>query len=158
MNMNLTKSKYWIVVTNASKLRIFAIDHDLHKIVYDLVFVEELNHNASRLRDSELDGDRPGRYKINSSNNGSAYEYKTDSTEREKIHFATEIALFLRNAKDCGKFEKLIIIAHDHFYGILKQHFDHIVQDSIYNIILKDYTLFTKEDLAKMIRNEITNY
>lgn len=153
--MSTHKNRYWIVVANASKAKIFASDHDLHQITSDLIFVQELDHEASRVKDHDLKDVKPGRYKIDASDDGSAYERKTDAKEVEKIHFAAEIALFLKQAKDSDRFEQLIIIAHDHFYGLLKQHLDHVVTDSVYKTILKDYTACTTADLAKNIQNEI---
>lgn len=154
--MNQHKSKYWIVVANASKLKIFASNHDLHKIDADLTFVQELDHDAGRLKDCDLEDDRPGRYKTDLSKGGSAYEHKTDAKEVEREHFAREIVSLLQHAKQTEQYEQLIIVAHDHFYGILKSHFDHLLQDAIYQTILKDYTQLTTADLAKMLLNEVS--
>ena len=115
----------------------------MHKIKTDLTFVEELNHDASRLKGHDLEDDRPGRYKTDISKDGSAYEHKTDAKELEKIYFAKKIARLLEHAKASDRYEKLVIITPDHFYGILKTNFDHVVLDSIYQTILKDYSSFT---------------
>ncbi len=151
--MNLYENKYWIVVANASKFKVFACDNNLHKP--NLIFIRELTHEASRLKVHDLEDHSPGRYKTYAFGEGSTYQPKTDPREVTKYDFAKEIALLLKHAKDTNKYENLIIIAHDHFYGILKLHFDHTVQESIYMTIPKDYSFFSTEELEKAILNEV---
>jgi protein required for attachment to host cells len=147
--------KYWIVVANASELKIFASDN-LHQVETDLVFVQELKHPEGRLKahDLESEHDRPGRYKTYEAD-GSAYQQHADVREVAKIHFAEEIAALLIHAKNDGKYNQLVIIAGDHFYGILKAHFNHIIQDSIHEVIRKDYTKLTTNELVRMIHKDI---
>ena len=145
--------KYWIVVANASELKIFGSD-DLHQVAHDLEFITELKHPESRMKGHDLEMDRPGRYRTHESG-GSAYQSTTDIKEVAKIHFAEEINTLLVHAKNEGKYKKLVIIAPDHVYGILKTHFNHLVNDSIHLVIQKDYTSFTTDELAKMITKEV---
>ena len=151
--MNLYENKYWVVVTNASKFKVFACNDNLHNP--NLTFIQELNHEASRLRSHELEEHSPGRYKTYASGEGSTYQPKTNPREVTKDDFAKEIALLLKHSKNANKYENLIIIAHDHFYGILKTHFDHTVQESIYMTILKDYSSFSTRELANAILTEV---
>ena len=78
--------KYWIVVADASKAKIFASSHSLLTADKDLSFVQELDHAASRLETHELESDAQGRYKTHEAG-GSAYQPKTDAHEDEKINF-----------------------------------------------------------------------
>lgn len=151
--MNLYENKYWVVVANASKLKIFACYDNLHNP--NLNFIQGLNHEASRLKAHDLEDHSPGRYKTYALGEGSTYQPKTNPKEVTKDDFAKEIALLLKHAKDANKYESLIIIAHDHFYGVLKTHLDYKVQDSISMTILKDYSSFSTQELEQAILNEV---
>lgn len=148
--------KFWIAVANASELKIFASDGELYEEDTDVVFVQELKHPESRLKPFDFKGDKPGTYKTHDGD-GSAYEQKTEIKEVEKIHFAEEINKLLTHAKNSNQYDQLLLIAPDHFYGILKMHLHHTIQDAIYKVISKDYTTFTTEELAKMIRKDINS-
>lgn|GEM_PF-4453320 len=152
--MNSNKSRYWIAVSDASKLKIFSSNTPPYKPCTDLTFVQEVDHNQSRLKAHELGDDKPGRYKTHESG-GSSYQHTTDIKDVEKIHFAKEIALLLKQAKNSDKYEQLILIVHEKFHAVVKAHLDKTVLDSIYKEIDKDFVNRTTEDLIKMIFEEI---
>lgn len=152
--MNLNKNRYWIVVANGSKLKIFASNSPLYQSRHDLSFILELDHNESRLKSHDLEKDKPGRYKMHESG-GSAYERVTDTKIIEKNQFAREIAGKLKHAKSLDQYEQILLIVPKQFYGILKTYIDHNVADSIYKLIYKDYVNSTTEDLTNMIFGEI---
>src|SRR5579863_1986957 len=154
MIMNSNKSRYWIAVSDASKLKIFSSNTPLYKPCTDLTFVQEIDHDKSRLKSHDLGDDKPGRYKTHESG-GSAYQHSTDIKDVEKINFAREIALLLKQAKNSDKYEQLIIIVHEKFHGVLKAHLDKTVLDSIYKEINRDYVNHPTKDLIKIIFEEI---
>lgn len=152
--MNTNKNRYWIVVANASKLKIFASSSPLYQSKHDFSFIQELDHDKSRLKSHDLGDDRPGRYKTHDSG-GSAYQPAMDIKDVEKIQFAKEIAATLKQAKNSDQYEQILLVIPKQFYGILKTHLDNHVADSIYKLIYKDFITRTTEDLSNMIFEEI---
>jgi hypothetical protein len=57
-------NKYWILVSNAYELKIFAADAHIGQIGADLKFVQELLHPQSKLQRQDLAVNQPGSYKV----------------------------------------------------------------------------------------------
>lgn len=152
--MSTDKNRYWIVVANPSKLKIFSSNSPLYQSNHDFSFISELEHNKSRLQSHDLGDDKPGRYKTHESG-GSSYQPATAPQDIEKNQFAKEVANQLKQAKNANLYDQILLVVPKQFYGILKTHLDQHVTNSIYKLFYKDYIARTTEDLSNMIFGEI---
>jgi protein required for attachment to host cells len=109
--------KTWILVANAADAKILATES---LRTGELVLMRELSHPESRRKNSDLVSDKPGHFKLDSGAH-SAYS-KGDPKEVEADHFALQLVHELKNGWDQHKFQKLLVVAPAHFYGLLKKH------------------------------------
>ncbi len=143
-------SKKWIIVTNASTARIYALNGTRH-----LDLLHQLNHPDSRKKDSELMSGSLGRYKVRSGAGGGNYSSKTDPKEGEAEHFAQEIAHLLEHGRTTNDFESVILVAPPHFEGLLNKHCSTHVRDKISRVIHKDYHDMNEADLLTLVSEKI---
>lgn len=113
-------SKYWIVVADAAKARLFA----RNKKFSPLEEIETLVHPESRLRRQDLVTDRPGQVQESRTPGESAAEGHTDPKDVEAQVFARELAHHLNESRQAGHFEHLVLLAEPRFLGILRKHLD----------------------------------
>lgn len=138
--------KIWLVLTNASMLKIYEAKRDT-KI--QLALIEERYHPESRLKESELVSDGPGKYQAMSGRG--AYEAKTSAKNVEADHFAREILKVIQEGLKEQQFQSLIVVASPHFEGLLKQVFPKSLNEHIKHFITKDYTEKTIKEIEELL-------
>lgn len=106
----------WIVVAESARARIFAVSGAGGK----LVEVAGLSHPESRLHDTDLSSDVPGRSFDSHGQGRHGMEQATDPHEREAQAFAVEIARHIDGAMQAGSFDSLVLIAAPKFLGHLR--------------------------------------
>lgn len=146
----------WIVVANASKALVYAVnkikflnDHD------KLNLITEWNHPESRLRDSELMSDKLGRYHAKNVMRGDSFMEPTDPQKHEAEVFAREIAKELDNERTTHRFHELILVAPPTFYGLLNKHMHDLLKKMVVVVIEKDYTKDDQLTLEKHLKQQI---
>lgn len=107
----------WIVVAESARARIFAVSG----IGGRLQEVADLSHPESRLHNTELTSDAPGRTFDSHGEGRHAMEQASDPQEREAQAFATEIARHIDRDQREGNFDSLVLIAPPKFLGRLRQ-------------------------------------
>lgn len=108
--------KLWILVGNASRMRLFSADERGE----DWNLLEEFRHDESRARNADLQEqrDNPNAGTLH----GPAPENETDGRrELEHDRFARELSGRLDRGVDIHSFEKLIIAAPPEFLGKLRK-------------------------------------
>lgn len=131
----------WVVVADACDARIFETPSPMG----ELKQLEELTHQASRLKNQDFDTDGPGRVKQNRGKGGNenartSYERKEQPKEREKKKFAKEIAKRLENGRNSGKFDRVSLIASPKFLGMLRGALTKSTHNCVVEEISKDLT------------------
>jgi protein required for attachment to host cells len=107
----------WILVANNANARIFTAETPSSP----LTELEGFNHSESRLHDSELTTDLPGKIKnAGGTSAGHAFEQPTDPKKHEARVFAQELADYLETAHNEDKFRQLLLIADPSFLGLLR--------------------------------------
>jgi protein required for attachment to host cells len=105
----------WILIANATRARLLQREAGC-----PLVVIDSFSHPASRLKTSEL-GDAPaGQEKADRSFGGSAYEFRSDAHKKEHLHFAHELADYLEQQAQQGRFHSLALYSSSPFLGELK--------------------------------------
>lgn len=106
----------WILVANASQARLLQQDPGAPMVV-----LHAFHHPESRARSSVL-GDAPlGREGSDRSFGGAAYTPRQDPHRKEHLHFAKELADYVEQGAQEGKFASLRLFASSPFLGELKQ-------------------------------------
>ncbi|NBB91604.1 MAG: host attachment protein [Gammaproteobacteria bacterium] len=138
-------NKYWIVVADASRARLFA----RRKKFSPLEEVESLVHPESRLRRQDLVSDRPGQVQESRTPGEYAAEEGTDPKEVEAQTFARELARRLHEAHAAGEFEHLVLLAEPHFLGQLRKRLDGRTASAV---VARVAVNLTREDIAHITK------
>jgi protein required for attachment to host cells len=136
-----------VVNTNTNDCKIYHYG----KSPAQLTLIKEMNHPNNKLRSSELTSDKEGHYKAGPAARG-AYSPQTEAKEVEIINFSREIAKDLNHMRSTNAFEKLILIAPPHMYGLLLQHLDKHVMDLVTNHIQKDLIHMKEHELLEFLK------
>lgn len=136
------KKENWLVIANSSIARIFKIEkrHILHE-------VKTLEHPESRLRNSDLVSDKPGRDFESFGTARHAMEPKTLPKKLEFAIFARLIAEFLEDARNQGEYETLYLAASPALLGLLRQSLNPNVSKLIKGEVDKDLTLLPPQEI-----------
>jgi protein required for attachment to host cells len=145
----------WVVVASASKVKIFAVNkikflNDKEK----LKLLTEFSHPESRMRDSEIVADKPGRYR--SKNMGAdSFNEATEPKKNEMDIFAREIVKHLETGRVDKAFHDLILVVAPSFYGLLNSHMHQQLKGAISLVIEKDYAKDSDKELEKHLKQQI---
>ena len=117
----------------------------------NLKLIDELTHPESREKGSDLVSDRAGHFKTDHTAR-SAYESHQSPKDHEKEHFAEILAHYLEKGLQEKVFERCVIIAPPHFWGLLERHLSKHVSEAVHEVIQKDYTSFTQRELQEILQ------
>ncbi len=93
--------------------------------------IADLSHPESRLHDTELSSDLPGRTFDSHGQGRHAMEQATDPKEREAQAFAVEIARHIDRGRREGSFDALVLVAPPKFLGRLRQKLSKSARDTL---------------------------
>jgi protein required for attachment to host cells len=133
----------WILVSDASRARIFAFDKDDGP----WGLVEQLEHPLGRARTSDLVSDRAGRQR----QVGPPVSQQTDPAEQESHRFAERLGHVLQKGNDEHRFARLVLVAPPRFLGYLRGILREPVARHVVASLDKDYTLQDEKELRRLI-------
>jgi protein required for attachment to host cells len=145
----------WIVAANASRARFFSQEHSSDAL-------EEINdmvNDAARLRMTETESDNFGPTSAGKSvhNTGGATPNKTyEPAQTPDVHqaelFARDIAGFLLQSYQEGRFQQLSLVVSPQFLGMLRKLLDPKLESAVKLEINKDYTRFSPAQLLEQVK------
>jgi len=138
----------WIVVAESARARIFTMSG----IGGKLQEITDLSHPESRLHDTELSSDLPGRTFDIQGQGRHGMEPATDPKEREAQAFAAEIARHIERGRHQGDFDGLVLIAPPKFLGRLRAELTKPARDALAGEIDKNLV----EADAKTIEHQVS--
>ncbi len=138
---------YWILAADSAYAKILRTD----KKKGPLELVKELEHPESRMKDSELYSDQPGRAFDSGGQGRHAMENEVDAKKMESIRFAQQLADELKKAAREEQFHKLYILAAPAFLGELREKLDPNVKAMIKEEIPKDVVKQMPEEIRKKL-------
>lgn len=109
------KKVSWLIIANSSLARIFKFEKK-----NELIELKVFEHPESRLRNSDLVSDRPGRDFESMGTMRHAMEPKTSPKQHEFALFAKTLADYLEAARNQNEFETLYIAASPTLLGLLR--------------------------------------
>ena len=145
----------FVVAANSSRARIFAqasLKDPLEEVA-DLVNPEAREREQDFMTD-ETTAQRAAdksRHSVGQPTTGSDYQPRTTPHQAEAQRFAQEIATYLDEAHNAGRFDKLCVIASPEFMGLLRQKFATRMSRVERTEITKDYT----RDSAQQLRERL---
>jgi len=110
-------SKFWVVVADQSKARIFTVA-DRRSALVD---VGELKHPEGRDREQTLTSDRPGRSFDSKGQGRHAMGSTVEPGKQETIRFAKQVSDHVRTAHDKGRCNRLLLVAGSPLLGLLRE-------------------------------------
>ncbi len=128
-------SAYWVVVANASRVRIFEADaHDsaMREIV-------DMANPASRLHEGDLVSDRGG-HVMSGTTGGHGVYHEEAAKQHQAELFAREVCERLEHGRIEGSYRKLYLVAAPQFLGLLRRFMGRSLQDVIRMEVSKDLT------------------
>lgn len=131
-----------ILVADAARARLFSYNRQDQ----ELTEVHDLSHTQSRLRERDLNSDRPGRV---AGGGGSRHgiEPAQSGVRHEAEIFARELATLLENERREGRFDRLVLMASPKFLGELRQHLGKPCANLVTDTVAKDLVAATAEDI-----------
>lgn len=145
----------WIVSANASRARFFSQEQasDTLEEINDMV------NEAARLRRSETESDKLGPTAASKSihNVGGAtpnklYEPATTPDVHQAELFARDIASYLLQGYQEGRFQQLSLVVSPQFLGMLRKLIDPNLESVVKLEINKDYTQFNAKELLEHVK------
>lgn len=134
----------WIVVANRSEAKIFVSDPKLGR---EVEFHSKLENPRGRLRNGDINADKPGAFGIPGTGHGSGRERTQSPTERVAQEFAIEVVMALDAGRTSQDYEELILIADPHFLGLLRNTMTKELSKLVVQEEAKDLTLVTTDEI-----------
>ena len=105
----------WIMIANATRARLLQREPGC-----PLVVIDSFDHPQGRSKISELAADTAGQAKTDHSFGGASYPPRVNAEDKEHLHFARELADYLEEQAQHGRFHSLALFASSPFLGELK--------------------------------------
>ncbi len=137
----------WVLAADSSHAKILRADNR----VGPLVPIEELEHPQSRLKDTELYADEPGRAFDRGGQGRHAMENEVDAKKEESLRFARTLCERLRQAAAEKTFDKLYILAAPAFLGELRECLDDQVKSLVAGEVAKDVVKQEPEEIREKL-------
>lgn len=139
----MTVSRTWLLVADAARARIFAVDLEAHAL--NRIPKHELDAETAPSR--ELGSDRPGRTFDSAGQGRHAKEPPTDPHRYEKRRFAHRLAVLLTAELRQGAFDRLLVVAPPQMLGDLRADYSDDVRAALVEEIAKDLTALAPHEL-----------
>ena len=142
----------WIVSADSCAAHIYSIPAAKYK--EPMTLIKELQHPEGRMKGQELASDGPGHYRARDKAAGK-FADPTDPKTAELDKFVKEIADAIEHGRSINAFEKIIIVAAPHFYGLIAMHLSDHSKKLIQHISHKDRMHNTAKELHDFIQAEL---
>ena len=131
-------SMHWILVADNDGARFYEGDAQLD----ELTLVEEVKQGHGK--------SLPG------AGHGASEAHHDPHLVREE-RFARSVALFVNEASDSHRFERLVVVAPPHFLGDLRGEFSNDVTQRVVASIHHDWTHLSRRDLATSVKKHLSD-
>jgi protein required for attachment to host cells len=118
-----------------------------------LTLVEEIDHADGRLKNGEINADRPGRAFDRLGNRRHALEREESPQERVASDFAREVAARLRDGRTQQRFAQLVLVAEPRFLGMLRSALDPVCSGMLAGTVNKDLAHVEVRDLPPHLKD-----
>ncbi|MGQ3888077.1 host attachment protein [Legionella sp. CNM-1927-20] len=137
----------WIILANTNQCRIYYYDKKS-----DIRLYKEISHPENKLKNQDLDADKPGRYFIDGGSGRGAFEEKNSSIEYNIDRFAHEIAQELEQADNHNQYEAVKLVMPAQLYGLVHQYLSNKIQNKVKQVIQKNIMNLPEHELADYLK------
>ena len=141
----------WYVVGNASRARVIECTDGRD----GWVDIADLVHAQSRLPAAALASDRPGHvvgHGDSHGNRGASFSPRTDPRQHEHERFADEIARVLDTGLAQGRYDELVLVVSNPFFGVLRGRLGEQTVRRISATSVRDWTKLPPDELIAKLR------
>ncbi len=132
----------WVVAADATAAKIYA----LGKIKGELVLIKDLEHAEGRLKAGEITTDR----RSESHNRTASFEH-TNAKDVDLKQFIKTVAHTLDAGRNAHEFDRLVLVAGPHIYGLLRAEMNPHVLAMVHKEIEKDYMQLPLPELYRHV-------
>ncbi len=143
----------WIMVANSNDCRIYEYDQHIEK----LNLIDEIKHPENRLKNHDLDTDRPGHYQSPGFARG-AYEPEKTTHDHAVENFAREMALKLNAGRNKHAYESLVLLMPPAIEGLLLKHLKKQILCMVQQIIQKNMVHLSEHELKQYLCRAIRGH
>ena len=144
-------SKDWIVVADKNRCRIFRQARRTSPLEEIAVLVAPI----TRLRNQDIDSDRPGRTFDSAGQGRHAKSPSVEPVEQEAIRFAKDVVAKIEDGRRQNSFQRLYVVAEPRFLGYLRQHYSRPLKEMIAAEIGKDWATQTADEIRDRLREAV---
>lgn len=143
-----------IVSANASRARFFFQENNAERLeeINDMVNDESrLTRTLTETRAEDLRSASKSRHSVGAARPQSGYEPHQTPDQHQTELFARDVANFLQQGQQEGRFREIALVASPEFLGVLRKQLDPKVASAVSLEINKDYTGFSPDQLREQI-------
>ena len=141
----------WVVVAHRAGARILE-----HRVPgKGLTLVTQVDHKEGRLKNSQINTDRPGRAFQRAGEGRSAMTTEESAHERDAASFAREVADLVHAGRTENRFSQLVLVAEPRFLGILRGALDGVTAAQVAGTVSKDLAHVEVRDLGPHLEHVI---
>jgi protein required for attachment to host cells len=137
----------WVLVASRANARFFE-HRGPNK---GLAVVSEITHEKGRLKDSEINADRPGRAFDRLGAGRHAIEPNQSPHDRISEDFARDLARRALEGRNANRFDQLILVAEAGFLGMLRDCIDAATKKRVIGSVSKDLAAAGPEDIGRAL-------
>lgn len=134
--------KTWVAVVNRCEARLFEVDDTKQKNNVrpknKLKLVKKIENPRGRLRNGEIDADRPGFSRNSFAYSGTRLSKSQEPTQRVAEMFAKNISEELDKALNDHQYDDLILVVEPHFLGMVRTELSKKTAGTISTTLHKD--------------------
>ncbi|MFB6264882.1 MAG: host attachment protein [Bradymonadaceae bacterium] len=141
---------YWYLVADGSRARLFTSP----KLDGELEEIEDFVNEEGRLRDQEINTDKPGR-SFKGGGRRTAMEPSESASERTEKIFAKKLAKRLNEAFQKNEFDRLGLVAAPKTLGHLREKLNDRVHEAIVGTSSKNLTRQSADEIREHVSEKI---
>lgn len=122
----------WVVICHRAGARV--VEHKGHR----LRLISELAHDAGRLKNRQINTDRPGRQHDRTGPGSHAFGSEESPHDHVATNFARSIAELLNSGRNEKRFVRVVLVAEPRFLGMLRAALDHVTASMVTASLSKD--------------------
>lgn len=134
----------WILVANRAQARLFR----RNKPSEGIEFIQKIDFPEGRLKEREINSDRPGRTFKSADIQRSSYSPDVSATDARAIEFAHHLAKLLDLGRSQNQYERLVLVAAPRMLGLIRNALPSLTLDRVVESWDKDLSYLTESQVV----------
>lgn len=138
--------RLWILVADRSQARLF----QRNKPSEGIYLIHQLDHPEGKLKEREINSDRPGRTFRTADAQRSGYSPDLNALDALATEFAQKLATVLDQGRSQNQYERLVLVASPRMLGMIR--------NSLTKLTQKLVVASWDKDLSYLSENQVVEY